>query len=291
MLRRNMKRDKPSLADPEPEFMSRTRRILNSPKLIPKKLPRNVVIREINDSAGGRGEWIENQMVSPNKTVVYFHGGGYVGGSVQTYRALTAVLPGFLNAKIFAVDYRLAPEYRFPAAVTDGLAAYRYVLTQTDASSVAFVGDSAGGGLLLATMLSARAAGLPLPRAAVCYSPYVDLTATAKSLEANEKSCVMFYADSIRRAAPVYLGAADAQDPLASPIFADLCGLPPLQIFASTSEVLLDDALRLAEKASANNVKTELHVWKNLPHVWPIFPFLPEARKALKMTADFIKQH
>jgi acetyl esterase/lipase len=126
---------------------------------------------------------------------------------------------------------------------------------------------------------------------AVCYSPFADLATTGASLDTNNHRCVMFYGNSIRRTATVYLGSADPKNPLASPLYSDFRGFPPLQIFASTSEVLLDDSIRLAEKAGADGVTVDLQIWRNLPHVWAIFAKqLPEARRALHMTADFIER-
>jgi acetyl esterase/lipase len=272
----------------EAEFVRGARQLMNDPRRIPRRVPPDISLTAPVQE-GVRGEWVAP--ADPRQTLVYFHGGGYIGGSVETYRRTTFALARAARARVFALDYRLAPEHRFPCAVEDGLAAYRYVLGEgKGAGRVAFVGDSAGGGLLLATMLAARAAGLPLPSAGVCYSPLTDLASTGGSLDTNDRRCAMFYGDSLRRAAPIYLGGADAREPLASPLYADLAGLPPLQIFVSTSETLLDDALRLAEKAKAAGVLVDLQVWKNLPHVWPIFAGqLPEARRALRLTAEFIE--
>jgi monoterpene epsilon-lactone hydrolase len=286
MLRWRFKR-RPSPDDDE--FVRVARRLMNDPRLIPRHVPADLTL-EASGRPGVRGEWVTP--TDPRATVVYFHGGGYIGGSVETYRRTTFALARAARSRVFAVEYRLAPEHRFPCAVEDGLAAYRYVLGEgSDAGDIAFVGDSAGGGLLLATMLAARDEGLPLPSAAVCYSPLTDLAATGGSLDANDRRCVMFYGDTLRRCAPIYLGGADARAPLASPLYANLAGLPPLQIFVSSSETLLDDARRLAEKARADGVSVDLQVWKNLPHVWPIFARqLPEARRALRLTAEFVSR-
>jgi acetyl esterase/lipase len=284
MLRWRFKR-RPSPDDAE--FVRAARLLMNDPRLVPQDVPPGISLEAVG-RPGVRGEWVAP--TDPRATIIYFHGGGYIGGSVETYRRTTFALARAARSRVFAVEYRLAPEHRFPCAVEDGLAAYRYVLEEgSDGGEVAFVGDSAGGGLLLATMLAAREEGLRLPSAAVCYSPLTDLAATGGSLDANDRRCAMFYGDTLRRTAPLYLGAADARDPLASPLYANLAGLPPLQIFVSSSETLLDDALRLAEKAKADGVAVDLQVWKNLPHVWPIFARqLPEARRALQLTADFI---
>jgi acetyl esterase/lipase len=289
-LRRNMKRREPLLSDEEGKFVAGARKILNSEKFVPKKLPDEVSITEIKEN-DFRGDLIEWQNVEPKRTIIYFHGGGYIAGSPRVYRQTTLALAKIAQAKVFAVDYRLAPEHRFPAAVEDGLAAYKFVLQRAGKHKIAFVGDSAGGGLLLATMLAAREENLPLPSAAVCYSPFTDLAATGESLDKNNRRCAMFYGNSIRRTASVYLGDANPKNPLASPLHADFRDFPPLQIFVSSSEVLLDDSVRLAEKAVACGVNVDLQIWRNLPHVWAIFANqLPEARRALQITADFIAQ-
>lgn len=277
-------------AQDEAEFVRVARSLINDPRRIPKSTPPNIVLTEV-ERAGVRGEWIEPANSKNEKTIIYFHGGGYIGGSVKTYRFTTFALACAANARVFAVEYRLAPEHRFPCAVEDGLAAYRYVLEEGGSNEhVAFVGDSAGGGLLLATMLAAREEKIALPAAGVCYSPFTDLAVTGGSLDANNRRCAMFYGDTLRHVAQIYLGSAEALNVLASPLYADLTGFPPLQIFASTSETLLDDSLRLAEKAKRDGVVVDMQVWKNLPHVWPIFSDqLPEARKALQLTSGFIE--
>ncbi len=274
----------------EAEFVRVARRVMNDPRRIPKRTPPDISLTEV-DEEGARGEWVTPDGYADAPTILYFHGGGYVGGSAKTYRYTTFHLARLARARVFAAEYRLAPEHVFPCAVDDALAAYRYVTREVGAGKVVFVGDSAGGGLLLATMLAARAAGMALPSAGVCFSPFTDLAATGGSLDANERSCAMFYADTIRLAAPIYLGRADARNPLASPLYADLTGLPPLQIFASTTETLLDDSLRLVERAIRDGVRVNLRLWRNLPHVWPVFPeFLPEARAALRLAVEFIEK-
>jgi epsilon-lactone hydrolase len=277
-------------APDEAEFVRVARQLMTDPRRIPRHTPPDILLTAV-EREDVRGEWVVPSTKNAT-TIVYFHGGGYISGSVETYRRTTFALARAAHARVFVVDYRLAPEHRFPCAVEDGLAAYRYVLEQEESSAgkIAFVGDSAGGGLLLATMLAAREEKIELPAAAVCYSPFTDLATTGGSLDANNRRCVMFYGDTLRRVAPLYLGSADPLNPLASPLYADLTGLPPLQIFVSSSETLLDDSLRLAEKAKSDGVPVDLQVRRNLPHVWPIFvESLPEAREALQLTARFIE--
>ena len=287
ILRWNFKRRRPNLDLDERIIALGTRKLLTDPRLIPKKYPRDVKITPFN-AAGVKGEFIDREGVAADKILLYFHGGGYIGGSPETYRRTTMALAKYTKRRVFALDYRLAPEHRFPAAVEDGAACYRHFFREFAPENIAIAGDSAGGGLTLATLLMARDEGLPLPKAAVCYSPYADMTASGETLDANEKSDVMFYAASIRRSVNIYVGSGNPRNPYASPVFADFTGIPPLLIFASAAEILLDDALRVAAKAEQDGVKVNLQVWKKLPHVWAIFPNLPEAKKALRLTADFI---
>jgi acetyl esterase/lipase len=196
------------------------------------------------------------------------------------------------NARVFALDYRLAPEHRFPAAVEDAVAGYRWLLDQgVDPQEIVIGGDSAGGGLAIATLVALRDAGERLPRAAFILSPWTDLAVTGRSLDANDERDPMFYGDAIRKMAPVYVGDASPRDPLVSPIYADLSNLPPLLIYVSDTEVLLDDSTRLAERARQCGLKVDLRVESDLPHVWPIFVAfkLPESFQALGEIARFIQ--
>ena len=240
------------------------------------------------------GEWVErvDAATAPRRTILFLHGGGYYFCSPETHRSITLALATGAEARVFVPDYRLAPEHRFPAAIEDAVAAYRDLLaTGTPAARIVIAGDSAGGGLALATLLSLRDAGDSLPAAAVLFSPWTDLAATGASLRANDKSDPMFWGDTVAQAARIYLGETSPSNPLASPLYAELKGLPPLFIQASDSEVLLDDSTRLAEKATRAGIAVSFRAWHRLPHVWQFFtPFLPEARQALAETADFIKR-
>lgn len=238
-----------------------------------------------------KGEWLQLTN-NPRQTVYYLHGGGYVACSPRTHRPFTSALSRAANARVFALDYRLAPEHRFPAAVEDAVAGYRWLLDQgVDPQEIVIGGDSAGGGLTVATLIALRDAGEPLPRAAFVLSPWTDLAVTGRSIEANDKRDPMFYGEAIRRVAPIYFGDASPRDPLVSPIYADLSNLPPLLIYVSDTEVLLDDSTRLAERARQCGVNVDLRVWSNLPHVWPIFVAfkLPESFRALGEIAEFIQ--
>jgi acetyl esterase/lipase len=238
-----------------------------------------------------KGEWMRLDG-QPQRTIYYLHGGGYVACSPQTYRSFTSTLARTANASVFALDYRLAPEHRFPAAVEDAVAGYRWLLDQGVApQEIVIGGDSAGGGLTMATLVALRDAGERLPRAAFLISPWTDMACAGLSLDTNDKRDPMFYGAGVRYMAPVYLGGASPHDPLASPVYADLSKLPPLLIHVSDTEVLLDDSTRLSDQAKRCGVKVKLRVWTGLPHAWPVMVAfrMPESFQALGEIAEFIK--
>ncbi|WP_329127043.1 alpha/beta hydrolase [Streptomyces sp. NBC_01465] len=222
--------------------------------------------------------------------LLYFHGGGYVIGAPDTHVGIAGELAARAGIRATSVDYRLAPEHPFPAAVDDGLAAYRDLLdTGADPREVVVAGDSAGGGLTIATLLAAREAGLPQPAAAVVFSPWVDLTLSGASMRTKEDADPIFTAADVRAYADLYVGAGDRSHPLASPVFADLSGLPPLLVQVGANEVLLDDAVRLAGRAGAADVETTLEIGPGLPHVYQSeHGRLDEADAALDRAARFL---
>ncbi|GLW69424.1 alpha/beta hydrolase [Kitasatospora phosalacinea] len=222
--------------------------------------------------------------------LLFLHGGGYVVGSPDTHAGLIGELVRRTGLRAVSPDYRLAPEHPFPAAVDDGFAAYRELLESgTDPRSLVLAGDSAGGGLVLATLLSARSAGLPLPAAAVLFSPWTDLTLGGASYRSRKEADPIFTEDDIRAYADHYLGAGDRTNPLASPLFADLTGLPPLLVQVGSNELLLDDAVRLAARAAEQDVTVTLEVESGLPHVFQQqFGRLDEADAALDRAARFL---
>ncbi len=228
--------------------------------------------------------------IEPSDVVLYLHGGGYFFGSPKTHRQIIIGMARAFEGPSYGLDYRLAPEHRFPAAVDDAMAAYRWVQAKHPKARLILAGDSAGGGLAIVTALAARDQGLAMPAALVLFSPWTDLAATGRSIDTNAKSCAMFTPRGIRTGAGVYLGDADPRDPRASPLYADLKGLPPTLIFASLHEILLDDSTRLAEKARAAGVNVELILRDGLPHVWPIFlRMLPEGRESLDVVTRFAR--
>ena len=248
------------------------------------------------DDAPLRGEWIERaegaRVSNPGPVVLYCHGGGYYFCSPRTHRSLVFGLATRADAAVFSLDYRLAPEHRFPAALHDATAAYRRLIADGIApESIVIAGDSAGGGLALATLVALRDAGDPMPAGGLLFSPWTDLAATGASIRTNDGLDPMFSGPAIALAGKVYLGDTPATHPYASPVYADLHGLPPLFIMAGSTEVLLDDSRRVADNARAAGVDCELEVWKKMPHVWPIFaPFLPEGHRALERAATFVRR-
>ncbi len=258
--------------------------------------PRGFQLREQYTTADAplRGEWLEREADGRRaaRTILYLHGGGYYFCSPQTHRSITFGLAPRAEADVFSLDYRLAPEHPFPAAIDDALTAYRQLLTAgRPAGSIVIAGDSAGGGLALGLLVALRDAGDPLPAGAVLYSAWTDLATTGASLRGNDGRDPMFCGDLFARVAPLYLGATRATHPYASPLYADLQGLPPLFMLAGSTETLLDDTLRLADRARAAGVAVECEVGRELPHVWPIYaPFLPEACRALDDTARFVRR-
>jgi acetyl esterase/lipase len=226
--------------------------------------------------------------------LLYLHGGGYVIGSPDTHAGLVGELARRSGLRTTSVDYRLAPEHPFPAAVEDGIAAYRELLADgTDPRDIVLAGDSAGGGLVLATLLSAREAGLPLPAAAALFSPWTDLTLSGASMHGKRDADPIFVEADLDDYAGLYLGAdGDRTRHHASPLFADLTGLPPLLIQVGANELLLDDAVRLAGRAGADGVDVTLEIGSGLPHVFQHhYGRLDEADAALARTAAFFTAH
>jgi acetyl esterase/lipase len=229
--------------------------------------------------------------VTPDRTLLWFHGGVYVLGSARTSAGLASAVARRARARVISVDYRLAPEHPFPAALDDALAAYRaLVAEETDPARVAVVGESAGAGLGPAMLVSARAAGLPMPGCAVLLSPYADLTLSGASMTGKAAADPAFRPDAFPVRVKDYVGSADPADPLISPVFADLRGLPPLLIQAGSNELLLDDAVRLAGRAAADDVPVTLEVTAGVPHLFQAFAaVLEEGDTALNRVTEFLE--
>ena len=243
-------------------------------------------------SAGGvPAEWVAAPGAAQDRVILYLHGGGYAIGSIDSHRAMAAGLSSAAQARVLVIGYRLAPEHPFPAAVEDSTAAYRWLLRQGIAPSrVVVAGDSAGGGLTVATLVALRDAKDPLPAAGVCISPWVDMEASGESMTTKAAEDPMIQREILQWFAALYVRDADRRAPLASPIYADLSGLPPLYVLVGTAETLLDDAVRLAERARKAGVQVTLEPWDGMIHVWPAFaPMLDEGQEAIEKIGDFVR--
>ena len=248
---------------------------------------------EAVDAGGVPGEWISTPEAIGEKVLYYLHGGGYVMCSVNTHREMISRLARAAGARALAINYRLAPENPFPAAVADATAAYRWLLsTGVDQARVVIAGDSAGGGLTVATLLALRDADGPLPAAGICISPWVDMEGLGESMNTKAGVDPMVARDDIAYMGKAYLGGADPRTPLAAPIYADLRGLPPLLIQVGTAEVLLDDSTRLAQRAKSAGVDVMLETWEDMIHVWHSFAaILPEGQQSIDRIGEFIRKH
>ena len=245
------------------------------------------------DAGGIPAEWIAAPAADAGRVIYYLHGGGYALGSINTHREMISRLSRAAGARALAIDYRLSPEHPFPAAVEDATTAYRWLLsTGVDPARIVIAGDSAGGGLTVATLVSLRDAGDPLPAAAVCLSPWVDMEGTGDSMTTQAEADPMINREDVLEGARAYLNGAGPRTPLASPIHADLSGLPPLLIHVGTAEVLLDDSTRLAARARSAGVDVTLEPWDDMIHVFQFFAaMLPEAQQAIDRIGEFVRQH
>ncbi|HSR85551.1 MAG TPA: alpha/beta hydrolase [Streptosporangiaceae bacterium] len=248
---------------------------------------------EPTDAGGVPAEWVVAAGVLPGRILLYLHGGAYQIGSPATLRHMIALMSAAAQAQVLSIDYRLAPEHPFPAAVDDALMAYRFLLRGgADPAFVAIAGDSAGGGLALATLVALRDAGDPLPAAAVAMSPWTDLALTGDSLRTRADVDVMVKPSGMTETAATYLAGADPRHPYASPLYADLRGLPSILIHVGGAEVILDDSTRFAAKARAEGVDVRLEVWPEMPHVWHAFAgLLPESDRAIERIGSWLQAH
>jgi epsilon-lactone hydrolase len=243
-------------------------------------------------NAGGvKSEWVTAPGADAGRTVLYLHGGGYVIGSINTHRDLAARISRAVKARVLIIDYRLAPEHPFPAAVEDSVAAYRWMLASgLKASRIAVAGDSAGGGLTVATLVAIRDAKLASPGAGVCLSPWTDLEGLGDSMKTKAAVDPMVNKEALIEMAVHYLAGQNPRSPLAAPLYADLAGLPPLLIQVGTAETLLDDSTRLAERARKAGVKVTLEPWENMIHVFQVFaPMLDEGQQAIDKIGEYIR--
>lgn len=273
----------------EEEGARLVRKLFEPPDFLRPKLPAGVRFNCVT-SWGVHGEWLESD--KPERTIYYLHGGGYVACSPRTHRGFTAKLALAANAKVLALDYRLAPEDKFPAALEDAVGGYRLLLETEKPDRIIIGGDSAGGGLAAATLIALRERGLPMPAGAFLLSPWTDLAATGDSIVTNDPVDPMLSGKMVHKLAALYYGEASPTDPLVSPLYGDFRGFPPLRIYVSDTEILLDDSRRFAERAKQQGIAVDLRVWSKMPHVWPIFVALgiPESKQALGEIAEFVKE-
>jgi monoterpene epsilon-lactone hydrolase len=243
------------------------------------------------DCGGVKAERVVTAASRPDRHVLYLHGGSYVLGWPGLYRDLTWRIAAFCRARVWCIAYRLAPEHPFPAALDDAVAAYRWLLAQgADPRRIALMGDSAGGGLVLATMMRLRDEGVALPAAAAVVSPWTDLALTGESFRLNAATDPLVPVELAPAAVDLYLAGADPRHPYASPLYGDATGLPPTLIMVGGDEVLRDDAVRMADKMRAAGCHVEIEVWPHMWHVWHMFlRAMPEAKAAIARIATFMQ--
>lgn len=257
-------------------------------------MPRHptVTTQEVNID-GILADWVITPDASENKVIIYLHGGGFIMGARQSYRRVAADLAEASQSKVLLLEYRLAPEFPYPSALEDTVKAYHWLLKQGfKPSQIAIAGDSAGGNLVISTLLKLKEAGVSLPVAAWVASPYVDLTLTGETMSMKAEVDPMVSAEFLENVKNLYLLGKDATLPTVSPIFANLSGFPPLLIYVGTEEILLDDSLRLTKQAALWGVPVELKVWTDMIHCHHLFaPLLEEGRQALWEAGSFLRQY
>ena len=242
------------------------------------------------DTGGVPGEWITTPGAREDRVIYYLHGGGYVMGSVNTHREMISRLSRATGARALGINYRLAPENPFPAAVKDAVDGYRWLLSiGIDPHSIVVAGDSAGGGLTVAALVALRDAAVPLPAAGICISPWADMECTGVAKLAAEGGMIEY--QGILKMAKTYVGEAPLRTPLASPIHADLTGLPPLLIQVGGAEELIEDSILLEARAKECGVDVTLETWEDMFHVWHTFaPMLPEGQQAIDRIGEFVRE-
>ena len=258
-------------------------------------IPAGTVVAPIAPS-GPCGEWVTAPRVSTTepRILFYIHGGGFTAGSAAAYRGLSSHLSTATGCRVLAVDYRWAPEEPFPAALDDCVAGYRWLLTAAGAAprNVVLAGDSAGGNLVAAMLLALKQNGDALPAAGVCLSPIFDLALTGDSVTTRADRDPMILASSLQKCSTAYRGKSDPRNPLMSPLYGDLSGLPPLLLQCGSEEMLRDDSVRLAAKAKAAGVDVTFEEWDEMIHVWHLFADrLTDGRKALARVGEFVRAH
>ncbi|WP_410050590.1 alpha/beta hydrolase [Bosea sp. BH3] len=254
------------------------------------EMPADVLVEEV-DANGVRAEWTSTPAADPARVILFLHGGGYVSGSIRSHRHMIAQAGREAGTRTLALDYRLAPEHPFPAALDDALTGYRFLLSQGfQPENIVIAGESAGGGLAIATLVSLREAGTALPACAWCSSPWTDLEMSGATMQTKARVDPLIQRPYLQELAAAYLQGRDPRMPMVSPIHADLRGLPPLLIQVGSDETLLDDAVRLAGVAAAADVRTTLQVWPHMIHAWHLFyEQLADGRRALAEMGAFVR--
>jgi monoterpene epsilon-lactone hydrolase len=254
-------------------------------------MPDDVAVEDIELPGGVPAQWVTPAGADASKVVLYLHGGGYVILSMRSHTRLVAHIASAAGCRALNVDYRLAPEHPHPAAVEDGLAAYRWLLDQGIAPErIAVSGDSAGGGLTVATLLAIKDAGLPQPAAGVTMSPWVDMEGTGESMDSKAGSDLMVQREGLKQMADMYLNGADARHPTAAPLYGDLRSLAPLYIQVGGDETLLDDSTRLATRAAHAGVEVRLDIFPEMQHVFQLLAGqIPEADDAVARIGAYLK--
>ncbi|MFR9805110.1 alpha/beta hydrolase [Pseudonocardia sp. RS010] len=274
----------------EPEATMEDYRRLYDEVLANFELPADAETEEV-DAGGVPAVWVSAPGVSHEQAVVLVHGGGWCMGNAKGYREFGYRVSKAADARVLVVDYRLAPENPFPAPLDDTVAAYRYAREQPGVRRVAFVGDSAGGGLVVSALVKLRDDGDTAPSAAVVCSPLVDLAGEGASLTERAHLDPLPAAALVGAMGGAYLAGAEPKaTPLASPLYADLSGLPPLRVLVGTDEGLHDDAVRLVEKVQAAGGEAELEIGEDMVHIWPVFSFMPEAQESTNRFGEFLRK-
>lgn len=263
-------------------------------EMIAAMAPRTKDLKRIKvDISGIKAEWLTIPGVAEKHAILYLHGGGYVAGSPKTSRDFATRIARASKARILIINYRLAPEHPFPAAVEDALTVYRWLVSTEGVkpNDIVITGDSAGGGLTTATLVKLRDEGDSLPAAAALISPWADLACTGESFKTNVEVDPLVTQEGLKFMAEKYLGGEDARNPLASPVYANLQGLPPLYISVGSTELLRDDAVRLADRAKAVGVNVTLDIWEDMPHVFQqTAQVTPEGKKGIQKIGEFIQK-
>ncbi|MHA1313302.1 MAG: alpha/beta hydrolase [Candidatus Helarchaeota archaeon] len=284
MLRKNQVRGEIPSVEQTREYLEKLTAML--------QLPKDVKCESF-DVNGLPVEWITAPGVETHRVILYLHGGGYICGSIKTHREFVARLSREARTRAFLIDYRLAPENPFPAALDDAVKSYKWLVSEggIEPKNVVIAGESAGGGLTLATLMKLRDIGEPIPAAGICLSPWTDLAVTGESVRTKADIDPFITPEVLHFYSKLYGKGQDSRNPYISPLYGDFRDLPPILIQVGTSEVILDDSTRMAERARAAGMDVTLEVWDEMIHAWQLFAALiPEGRKAITRIAEFIQE-